>query len=124
MATWPGSLPQKPIHDGGYQETGPDLTLSTNMDDGPPKRRKYTTANTDILQLRFFFTSAQRATHDTFYRTTTNGGADPFDYTHPVTGAAITVAYKLPEGKPRYTHVGGNGSTLYFHCDVAFEIIP
>ena len=123
MATWPGSLPQEPIYQG-YQETSPDLVVSTQMDDGAPKRRKYTTANTYPIQMRFFMTDTQKATHDTFFQTTVNGGADSFTFTDPITSSSITVAYMIPEGKPKYTFIGGDGTTKYFHCDVIFEVLP
>ena len=116
MATWPGTLPTAPLVQG-YQEIAPELTIRTQMDQGPDKVRKRTTAGVRQFQAIFQMTTAQVATFETFYETTTNGGADQFTFDHPRTGSTETKFRFV--GTPVYTSTG-NG----FRVAVGLELLP
>lgn len=91
MATWPSGLPQKPLLDG-FSEGKQDIILRTEMDVGPAKRRRRYTWAPARFAVSLVCTTAQVATFETFVETTLNGGVDAFDWTHPRTGAAISLA--------------------------------
>ena len=82
--TWPVTLPAPRA---GYQESGGALVLSTPTDKGPAKRR-FRGKRPSQLSLTFQLTSAQIDTLQTFVESTI-GGALPFNFTHPRTGAAV-----------------------------------
>jgi len=86
MATWPtaDSFPQTPLMSFN-QVTAPNTVLTTDMDAGPPKTRQRSTAGYYIHDYVFGMTATNLSALLTFYNTTTNGGADSFEWTHPRT---------------------------------------
>jgi hypothetical protein len=116
MSSWPVTLPQK--YDlGSYNETMKPGIIRVKTDIGPGKTRRRFTAAAQILTGSMTLTTAQLATFETFFMTTTNGGADPFDWTHPRTGVAITAQfYEAPEIQDEE----GGGGVVSF----AVEVLP
>lgn len=115
MATWPATLPAPIIN--SLKESPPDNTIRSQMDKGPAKVRRRTTANVRPLSFTLRLTPAQVATLDTFYNTTTFSGADEFDYTHPRTSAAVTARFVNP---PEYSELEG----VLYNCSISLEIMP
>lgn len=116
MPAWPGSLPQKPLLEG-LQEQAPTLTVRTQMDAGPPKIRKRFTAGIRLFSLLLSLTKAQVETLDVFFVTTSNGGATPFDWTHPRTAASVTFRFVSP---PAYHPLADD----VWRAQLELEILP
>ncbi len=79
---YPGTLPTN-FQTQGYKETGADNQIRSQMDVGPQKVRRRTTANVRKITGQFFLTPAQYTTFKTFYETDTSYGVTPFDFTDP-----------------------------------------
>lgn len=103
MAAWPGSLPQLSLLAGAL-ETVQDGTIRTEMDAGPAKRRRRYTAVVRRFTVPLVLTTDQVATLETFYDSTLQGGVDAFDWTHPRTGAAVSLAFVA---RYQLTPIGG-----------------
>ena len=108
---WPATLP-KPLSDS-YAENAPDGTIRTNMDSGPAKMRRRYTAAPRPFALVMHLTSAQYATFDGFFVSTSRNGSLRFNFTHPRTGSACEARFV---GAPTY------GNPLGTECDVSFKI--
>lgn len=117
MPTWPGTLPQSPDADG-YTESPPDVLLRTQMDAGPPKVRRRSTAGPRSVGMRMTLSLDQVQTLDDFFWTTCQAGALPFDWVHPRTGNAATFRWRSP---PRYE---GSGSDEAWRATLDLEIVP
>lgn len=84
MAQWPSSLPQYPLRDG-YNREPVSSRLSFQVDAGTPKERNRATAMPENVTERYFLTTAQKNTLETFWRTTTKRGVIPFTKINPET---------------------------------------
>lgn len=115
MATWPATLPAPALNT--LKEAPPNNVIRTQMDKGPAKVRRRTTANVRPLSFTLRLTPAQVATLDNFFVNTTFSGADEFDYTHPRTGVACTARFVEP---PEYAEMEG----VIYACGVSLEILP
>ena len=115
MATWPATLPYPALNT--LKETPPNNAIRTQMDKGPDKVRRRTTANVRPLSFTLKLTPVQLETLDTFYVTTTASGVDEFDYTHPRTGDSVTARFVSP---PDYAESEG----VIYNCSVSLEILP
>ena len=102
MATWPAGLPQS-FSAQGYSESLPDETIRTSMDVGPDKVRQRSTSAPRPVSGSMRMTTAQIATLETFYVTTTNGGTDVF--TFPFRTGSQNARFLKP---PRWTFIEGN----------------
>lgn len=116
MPSWPGGLPQQ-LEMDEFQETLPAASVESQMDVGPPKKRRRFTAAPTPITGRQLLTKAQVATLDTFYRSTVSFGSLSFDWTHPRTGAAATLRFK---GEPVIQMVGPDS----FYARYQFLILP
>ena len=116
MANWWNGLTDKPLLANNL-ETLPQLTVRTAMDVGPDKVRKRITADSRFLQCTFLYTTAEVASFDTFYITTTNGGADTFRWQHPRTG---TEGDWMMVGQPTYQAI----SDGEYHVTLLMENRP
>ena len=116
MTTWPASLPQSLLIEG-YQETLPATVLRTEMDAGPAEqRRRFTAAVTPIGGL-IDLTKTELSSLYEFFRTETKDGALPFGWTHPVTGAAVSMRFTAaPQIAAVHDHA--------FRVSLALEILP
>jgi len=115
MASWPVDLPAPLINT--IVETPPENTIRTQMEVGPAKVRRRTTANVRPLRFSITCTPTQAAALDTFYTATTSGGADEFDYSHPRTGDSVSARFTQA---PTYSDVNGQA----YRIDIALEIMP
>ncbi len=115
MATWPVTLPPPALNT--LRESPPRNVIRSNMDKGPAKTRRRTTANIRPLSFSLNLTEAQVQTLDDFFVTTLFSGADEFDYTHPRTGAPVTVRFVQ---EPEYSEREG----VLYNVGIALEILP
>jgi len=116
-AVWPASLPQEPLVEG-FNERAPDTVIRTQMEAGPPRARRRFTAGIRHIECQVRLTPARVETLDAFFRATLAGGALPFDWTHPRTGAAATFRFVEP---PSYAPVARG--TLW-QGTLRLEILP
>lgn len=116
MAVWPPTLPQAP-EGAGYREQAPYHVIDQPMDMGPSKRRPRFTAGIRSFTLSMVLTEADVALLETFYRDTLLGGADPFDWVHPRTQAAVTMQFTAA---PQYRPIG---PTTY-RVTMSLEVLP
>lgn len=116
MASWPSSLPTAPLV-AGYSEQRESGSIRTQIDAGPEfVRRRYSATVTRIgVQLRL--TTAQVATLETFFSTTTGQGSAAFTWTHPRTGASVSMRFM----EPPQISADGNG---IWTAALALEILP
>lgn len=115
MALWPDTLPAPAL--STLQESPPDNLIRTQMDKGPAKVRRRTTANVRPISFTLRLTPAQVETLDEFYVTTTYSGADEFTYIHPRTGATVNARFTEP---PSYSE---NEGAIY-NTSISLEIMP
>jgi hypothetical protein len=94
-----------------------DTVLRTEMDQGPAKTRRRTTAGVRTLTMAYILSAAQTAVLDDFYLEDLSGGSLSFDYTHPRTAATVTTRFKKP---PAYIPLNGG----YFRAVLEMEILP
>ena len=116
MPAWPGSLPTEPLVKG-YQEGREDTKIRSPMDYGPAKVRRRTTAAVTKFVAGFILDDTDLATFETFYITTLNDGSLSFTWTHPRTGAAITVRFV------KSYSIEAVGNSLY-KAAAEMEILP
>lgn len=105
LAIWPPGLPIDPLVDG-YDEPFPDLTLETQMDAGPPKSRRKSTAAFVPVTLSFDMTRDQVDLLEEFYLETCGGGVLPFQFSHPRKRTAIKARFRKPPPHPKPTSAG------------------
>ncbi len=99
MADWPTAF-YKNIIKGSFTETPPQNVLRTQMDAGPAKLRRRSTAAVRPMSITLFLTKVQVASFDTFYMTTISNGATKFNMYHPRTH--VTGEYRIVN-QPTYT---------------------
>lgn len=119
MPEWPTDLPfftSRP----GYQRSGPQgHILRSEMDVGPPKRRRRTSAAPEAFSGKIErLTQVQLATFKQFYRVTLGGGALSFDAADPMTGETRTYAFDGP-----YT-VGAHRNKVDATLSAKLEVLP
>jgi len=102
VPSWPATLPQKQFL--GTTFNPQDNVLRTDMETGPPSRRKRFTAIYTDVDVPLLLTGAQVQTLETFYNTTLESGALEFDWEHPITDATVSYSFRSP---PTYDLIGG-----------------
>lgn len=115
MAVWPSQLP--PPRQGSLSETLPENTIRSNMDYGPAKTRRRTTANVTPLAFTLRVPVALRAVLLDFFFDEVSSGALAFSYNHPVTGVACEARFAEPPG---VSHVEAD----VYDIAVKLEILP
>lgn len=113
---WPEDLPQSPLLDG-WQETLPDNVIRSDMEQGPAKLRRRSTAASGKMGLQFLLSPAQCLSLDLFYTNTLQGGVKAFAFTHPRHGGALACRMESP---PQYSPAGGG----YCRVRLSLEILP
>jgi hypothetical protein len=116
MTAWPGILPSAPLAQH-FREDAASALLRTEMDQGPAKLRRRTTAGVAVLEVAYLLSRAQVAALDAFYAGALSGGMLAFSYTHPRTGATVQCRFRAP---PVYAATNGD----YFHAVFALEVLP
>ncbi len=99
MPTWPASLPQQ-FERSSINEELESNAIETAMEYGPPKRRRRTTTNVNMLSGTMIMTQTQLDAFKTFYLTTVKE-VDPFDFPDPHGGADLSVVFA---GAPKVTY--------------------
>ena len=116
MPTWPATLPVPPLAEG-YREITANTLVRTEMEQGPAKIRRRTTAGVARLSLAYLLSTEDIQTLEDFIQTDLSGGARGFSFTHPRTGHPIICRFRqLPE----YGAVNG----AYFRVSIELEIMP
>jgi hypothetical protein len=124
MATvvWPPSLRQSTLMADLREET-PDLALRSSVDRGPAKLRLRTLADVTRFTIAQLLTGSQLATFDTFYRDSTDGGTEAFEWIHHRTGNTIDYRFVGPPvSRPLAPRQGA--STEYWRVEFTIESIP
>ena len=116
MATWPTTLPQSPLQ-AGFSESLPNNVIRTSMDLGPPKVRRRDTAGVRPMVFKMKMSTAQVATLETFFEDDLSSGVMPFYYTHPRTGATVSIQFIVP---PRIRAADGR----WWAVDMNVLILP
>jgi hypothetical protein len=121
MAIWPGTLPQ--YFEVGVQDTRQQGFIRSQTDTGPYKQRKRFTATARFLSGTMLFTGTERATFETFYKTTISEGTDEFDFIDPADFSTVSVRFVQP---PTLSAVAGGGTagTAQWRIDLALEVLP
>lgn len=115
MPAWPTDI--CPLA-GSFKETVPDNTIRSDMDRGPAKVRRRTTANVRGIQFRSLMTAARTAELDDFYVNVTFSGSIPFDYIHPRTKQTVQARFTSP---PTYSD---RKAGQFFETEISLEILP
>lgn len=92
-ATWP--LDDDVLVEG-YEETFPELVLRTAMDAPIAKTRRRFTAAAVPIGISLGLSRAEVAVLEAFYLDDLGGGALPFAWRHPRTGAAASLRFTAP----------------------------
>jgi hypothetical protein len=121
MAVWPGTLPQ--YFEIGAQDTRQQGFIRSTTETGPYKQRKRFTATSRFLSGSMLLTGTQRATFETFYKTTISGGTDEFDFIDPVDFVAAPMRFVQP---PSCSGVSGGATatTVQWRLDLMLEVLP
>ncbi len=123
FAIWPASLPTGFLA-GTDEQTYENNLLTSQMDIGPAKTRRRTTAGSgeirgtmfmDATQL-FFLTETQLSTFNTFWRNTLRSGALAFVFN----GLALRFMAQNP---PKHRTVR-TGEGPHYEVDVVLEVLP
>jgi hypothetical protein len=121
MPTWPSSLPQDVLVQG-YEEGPPNTLVRTEMDQGPDKVRRRSTAGTRTFAAQAIMTKAQVATLDSFILDDLSGGALRFDWVHPRTQASVSFRF-VPIDEQRIVTYSALGGDVY-RVQMQLEILP
>jgi len=121
MPTWPGSLPE--YFEVGVQDTRQQGFIRSQTETGPYKQRKRFTATSRFLSGTMLLTGTQRATFDTFYKTTISEGTDAFDFIDPADFSTISARFVSP---PSLSAVAGGGTagTGQWRIEIVLEVLP
>lgn len=115
-ASWPAQL-QQYINEESFQYEPGDTVIRTEMDSGPPKRRRRMTKSVDSYSVTITLKNQTEVlTLLNFFDSDLNGGATPFEFTNPLTGV-MTTFYM---GVPRISPIGGTA----FLCRMEWESQP
>lgn len=102
-ATWPITLQDK-LNEAGFSLEIPNQYIETDMDVGPKKRRRRTTASLERISCSIWIEKSDYVTFKNFFDVTLAGGTLPFEFEHPFTG----VLTEFTMSNPSITPVGGN----------------
>lgn len=121
MTAWPVSLPQAQFLNATEEDA--DAVLRTQMDAGPPSRRNKYTARIVNVSTRMIVNGTQKATFDTFFRTTLKNGSLSFTWDSPTDDSAVTYAFRSP---PRWTMIrgGSNPANRIWQTTLELETQP
>ena len=113
---WDASLPTEPLLDS-WDETLAENRIRTQMEVGPPKIRRRSTASVKQYGVVFALTAAQVATLDDFYTSDTYNGSLAFEWTNPRTGATEDFRFLTP---PKIVKRGPDS----FRASFQLEVLP
>ena len=116
MPTWPGSLPTRPLEQG-YEVTLRASQVRSPIDGLPIVQRQRSPGYAKPIMLTFELTSSQVDTFQSFYRTDLGNGAIAFDFTHPRTGASVSMRF-IGGQPPKASAIGYNTYHQACQCEV------
>lgn len=114
MATWPTGIPDYVLQNG-YTESPPNNIIRTQMDKGPAKIRRRTTANVRPISAMMELTAEQVEIFDSFFVDDCKDGSLRFEWNHPRTGAPVEFRFV---GQPEYTPIGGDTWIVRFNLEI------
>lgn len=77
---------QQILNEASWGYSKGETVLKSDMEVGPPKRRRRTTKSVDIMSCSITVDAAEYATFENFYDTTIAAGTIPFIFNHPIKG--------------------------------------
>lgn len=92
IAAWPVTLNQNLEADSFNFKFG-ETRLRSQFDFGLPKVRRRTTRGIDTASGSILLKFSDYPTFETFFKTTINGGTEPFTIIHPLTRATATFRF-------------------------------
>lgn len=116
LPQWPDGLPSAPLRDG-YSESQASAVIRTDMDAGPARVRRRTSAHVTDITARYLFNDAQMDTFMAFFNQDAGAGAVIFAMPHPRTGETVSARFRTPP-QARALQRG------YSFVDVSLEIMP
>lgn len=121
MATWPTSLPQKPLA-GSYEENQETQVARTQMSIGPAKQRRRFTKTVDVFSCEFLMDESQVVTFKDFFNNTLGGGALTYDWEDPRTGTTQTFRFRHSGDTAPFSISGTRSGELYY-VSVNLEVV-
>jgi len=121
MARWPSSLPQSFLI-GSIQIRRQKQAIHSPTDVGPGISRRRSSAYSEFFTGAMIMTQAQYNTLVAFYDDTLHGGTLPFDWVHPLTGAAVSMKFDLQAEHDIL--ISEIIKTDKWRVELAFEILP
>jgi hypothetical protein len=100
LYTWPASLPPKPLANG-YNEGFQDTVIRSKVESGASKARQRYTRLRRLIDVSFQLSTTQKTAFETFLGTI-GGGALPYNWPHPLSGAAQVVQLTGAINGPKY----------------------
>ena len=122
MASWP-SFPTSPLLTS-YDRRPADVAIRSQMDVGPDKLRRRTTAGIVPYDFTFLATSTEVGNMETFYSSTLQGGSLTFDFTDPDTGTLYSNKWRFlapPSSKHSFNSSAG---VKYYLVNIQLERLP
>lgn len=120
---WPVSLTRAP-RVADLSEGTPLLAIRSQMDVGPAITRRRTTAAVRVFKVGLDLTRAELVTFDAFFVDTLAGGALPFEWTHPRTGAVAEFRIvDQPEYRPRGPRTA-DATSEWWSVSFSMELLP
>lgn len=87
----PATFQLRALRDG--LEIAAPRVIESEVDRGPPKRRRASAAEACPVSAAFILTRSEHAAFSTWYDDTLAGGSAWFNWTHPITGAAVEAQF-------------------------------
>lgn len=112
---WPPALQDYVNEESFGIQTGSTVLVS-DMDVGPPKKRRRFTRSVDKFEVTITIDAADYLTMYNFFDSTLNGGVEQFEFNHPITG--VPTNFRMNE--PKYTPKGG----ATFMVQMSWEAMP
>ena len=116
MVTWPSTL-QALLNESNFNMEFGAVTIISDMETGPPKRRNRFTKGIDRFSTQIWIKKSDYPTFELFFKTSLNHGINSFGYNHPISG--VPTEFKIV-GTPRVSTVGGEN----FSIDMTWEAVP
>jgi hypothetical protein len=100
VAQWPAEIPTEPRADG-FSFTPQPNVIPTEMDAGPPKRRRRSTARLETFTERLKLDDDQRSAFWAWYEDILEDGVLTFSRPHPRTGLPREMMLSEPPSESR-----------------------
>lgn len=118
---WPLSLPQTGLLDGTVEQLA-TTTVRFAPDVGPAQVRRRHTAGVVQIPYRLYLSPAEYDAFVQFFNDTTEGGALPFDWVHPITGSPVT--FRFLDAPSIGMLTPSTGASPRYAASFTLEILP